>query len=133
MTCHTTAPIVLRLVVFTATTLLLWSSSAGTQAVMADGQSLPAGTYQVQLSGESPAAAVGQTPDAETWVEFVQGNKVVGREIASVISAVQVASRATGAAPRPNRSRVDTLQGGEYVRVWINKGNVNYLINLVKR
>lgn len=102
-------------------------------SVLADGKPLPAGTYEVQLSGQSPAPAVGQTPDAEMWVEFVRDKKVVGREIASVISAAQVASRVTGTAPRPNRSRVDTLKGGEYLRVWINRGDLNYLINLVKR
>ena len=31
------------------------------QAVLADGKPLPAGTYQMQLSGESPTPAVGQS------------------------------------------------------------------------
>jgi len=99
-------------------------------AVMADGKPLPAGTYQVQLTEEVPKPAVGQTADSEKWVEFMQGGKVVGREVASVMSDADIVSHVKGPRPRANSSRVDTLKGGDYLRVWINKGGNNYLINL---
>ena len=99
-------------------------------AVMADGKPLPAGTYQVQLTEEMPKPAAGQTADSEKWVEFMQGGKVVGREVASVISDDVFVSHVKGPRPRANSSRVDTLKGGDYLRVWINKGGYNYLINL---
>jgi len=99
-------------------------------AVVADGKPLPAGTYQVQLTDATPAPAVGQSPDAERWVEFVQGGKVVGRELATVVSATDMATMAKGKRPAPNGSLVEPLEGGEYLRVWINKDKVNYLIHL---
>jgi hypothetical protein len=34
--------------------------------------------------------------------------------------------------PAPGSAKVETLKGGDYVRVWINKGGENYLINLPK-
>ncbi len=100
-------------------------------AVVADGKPLPAGTYQVQLTDAAPPApAVGQAPDAERWVEFVRRGKVVGREVASVVSAADMGAIAKGKRPATNRSLVEMLKGGDYVRVWINKDKVNYLINL---
>src|SRR4029453_299770 len=47
-------------------------------AVMADGQRLGAGTYQVRLTNDSPKPGVGQTPESERYVEFVSGGRVVG-------------------------------------------------------
>ena len=79
------------------------------------------------------APAVGQSKGAERWVEFVQDGKVVGREVASVISAADMGAIAKGARPAANGSLVQTLKGGDYVRVWINRGSVNYLINLPTR
>ena len=52
----------------------------------ADGQPLAAGTYQVRLSADEPKPAVGQSPDSERYVEFLKGGKVVGREVATVVS-----------------------------------------------
>lgn len=100
------------------------------RGVVADGQPLAAGTYQVRLSDEQPKAVVGQAPGAERWVEFVQGGKVVGRELASVISQADMASIAKGKRPGPNSSLIEPLEGNEYLRVWINKDQVNYLIHL---
>ncbi len=100
------------------------------QAVMADGKPLAAGTYEVRLTDAAVTPAVGQSPDAERWVEFVKGGTVMGRELASVIPAESMASIAKGKRPAANSSLVQALKGGEYVRVWINKNKVNYLINL---
>ena len=98
--------------------------------VMADGQALAAGTYQVRLSADVPKPGVGQTAEAERYVEFVRGGKVVGREVATVVSTADIASIVKGPKPANGGSRVDTLKGDDYVRVWINRGGMNYIIHM---
>src|SRR5665213_495438 len=46
-----------------------------TTKVMADGKTLAAGTYQVRLTDDEPKPAVGQSPNAERYVEFTRGGK----------------------------------------------------------
>jgi hypothetical protein len=102
-----------------------------TKKVLADGKPLAAGTYQVRLTSDAPKPAIGESPNAEKYVEFMRNGKVVGREVATVVSAADIGKIAKG--PRPkgsNGSRVDTLKGGDYVRVWIVKGGENYIINM---
>ncbi|HZT75774.1 MAG TPA: hypothetical protein VFA27_03890 [Vicinamibacterales bacterium] len=98
--------------------------------VMANGQPLPAGTYQVRLTNDEPKPEVGQEPGSERWVEFVKGGKVAGREVASVISAQDIGKIAKGKTPKPGTASVELLKGGDFYRVWINKGGTNYLINM---
>jgi hypothetical protein len=98
--------------------------------VMADGKPLAAGTYQVRLTNDAPKPAVGQAPDAEKYVEFVKGGKVVAREVATVISAEEISKIAKGKKPARNGTSTELLKGGDYYRVWINKAGTNYLINL---
>src|SRR5438445_2592011 len=102
-----------------------------TKKVMADGKPLAPGTYQVRLTSDAPKPAVGETPNAEKYVEFLRGGKVVAREVATVVSAADIGKIAKGPRPKGNNSsRVDTLKGGDYVRVWIVKGGENYIINM---
>jgi len=101
-----------------------------TKNVMADGKPLPAGTYQVRLTDDEPKPAVGESPNAEKYVEFVRGGKVVGREVATVVSAADIGSIAKGKKPKANSSVVEMLKGGDYLRVWINRGGNNYIINM---
>ncbi len=99
--------------------------------VMADGKPLAAGTYQIRLTNDAPPKpGVGQAPDAEKYVEFVKGGKVVAREVATVISAEDMAKIAKSRRPAANSAKVETLKGNDYTRIWINKGQNNYLINL---
>jgi hypothetical protein len=98
--------------------------------VLADGKPLPPGTYQVRLTNDEAKPAVGQAPDSEKWVEFVRGGKVAGREVATVISPADIGKIAKGKKPGPNSSVVEMLKGGDYWRVWINKGGMNYIINM---
>lgn len=99
--------------------------------VKADGQPLAAGTYTVRLTDEAPPKpGVGQTAEAERYVEFVRGGKVVAKEVATVISDADVKTVVKGPAPARGGVRVDMLKGNDYVRVWINRGGTNYLINL---
>jgi hypothetical protein len=104
------------------------------RAVLADGKPLPAGRYTVRLTAEAAAAVPGQQTNLNRWVEFVQGNQVRGREIASIVPADEVKDTMPGP-DMPGRvgrsgSRVEMLKGGEFLRVWIARGGTNYLLHL---
>jgi hypothetical protein len=101
------------------------------KGVRADGKPLPAGSYQIRLSSDAPPPVVGQSPDGARYVEFVQGGKVVAREVATVVSAQDIVAVAKEK-PSPNSVKVQTLKGNDYLRVWINRGGSNYMIHLPK-
>jgi len=113
-----------------ATLIIVLGSVHLTRAAIADGKPLPGGTYTIRATDDEPKPAIGQSQNAERWIEFVKGGKVVGREVATVVSADDMKAMAKAARPKANASRVETLKGGDYVRIWINKDNTNYLINL---
>jgi len=99
--------------------------------VMADGQPLAPGTYQVRLTADMPKPAAGQSPDAERYVEFVKGGKVVGREVATLVASAEVGPIAKGdKPPASGASKVELLKGNVYLRVWINRGDTHYFIHL---
>jgi hypothetical protein len=101
------------------------------KAVMADGQRLAPGTYQVRLTSDQPKPGVGQSPEAERYVEFVRGGKVVAREVATVVPEADIKQILDSPRrPAPGSARVETLKGDDYVRVWINRGGNNYIIHL---
>ena len=101
-------------------------------SVKADGKPLPAGTYQVRLTADSASpSAKGQTATLERWAEFVKGGKVVGREIVTIIPQADVGKVQKDTPPGPNSAKVQKLKGGEYTRVWINRGGNYYLVHLV--
>ncbi|HWI16304.1 MAG TPA: hypothetical protein VNT81_01065 [Vicinamibacterales bacterium] len=103
------------------------------RSVKADGKDLKAGTYQVRLTAQDAAPpAVGIK--MERWVEFVQGGKVVGREVVSIVPADEMKDLmpgpdAPGKAPKAG-SRVEMLKGNDYLRVWISRAGVSYLIHM---
>ena len=99
-------------------------------AVMADGQRLAAGTYQVRLSADSPKPGVGQSPESERYVEFLSGGKVVGREVATIVPQAEIAQVADGPRPAAGGARVELLKGDDYVRVWINRSGMHYILHL---
>jgi hypothetical protein len=98
--------------------------------VMADGKPLAPGTYQVRATDDTPKPGTGQDPNGEKYVEFVRGGKVVGREVATVVAPSDIAKIAKKSPPKPGSSRTELLKGGDYYRVWINKGGTHYIINL---
>ena len=101
------------------------------RSVKANGQPLGAGTYSVRLTAEEAQPAAGQSAGAERWIEFVRGGKVVGKEVVSIVTDADIAQVAEGPGkPAKGGVRVDTLKGGDYVRVWINRSGNNYLIHL---
>jgi len=101
------------------------------KGVKADGKALPAGTYQLRLTAEEAKPdAKGSSEVLERWVEFVKGGKVVGREVVSIVPANEAKLVQKDTPPPSGGSKVETLKGGDYVRVWINKGGNYYLVHL---
>jgi hypothetical protein len=100
------------------------------KGVKADGKSLAAGTYQVRLTPQTATPdAKGQAGSLERWVEFVKGGKVAGREIVTIIPQSEIDKVQKDAPPRPNSAKIETLKGGDYMRLWINKGGNHYLVH----
>jgi hypothetical protein len=101
------------------------------RSVKADGKDLKAGTYQVRLTAQDPTPSVaGQT--MERWVEFVQGGKVAGREVVSIVPNNEMKDLMPGpdSGKGPGSgARVEMLKGNDYMRVWIARNGVNYLIH----
>ena len=100
------------------------------RAVSANGQPIEAGTYTLRLTGEFAAPVAGQTLEASPWVEFVQGDQMKGRELAIVVPAADTATVLKGPGPTAGSARVDVLVGNEYLRIWVNHGDKNYLLHL---
>jgi hypothetical protein len=101
------------------------------KGVKADGKPLAAGTYQLKLTAQAASPdAKGQTPSSERWVEFVQRGQVKGREVVTIVPQSEIDKVQKDAPPRANASKVEMLKGGDYVRVWINRGGNHYLLHL---
>ena len=101
------------------------------RSVVADGKVLPTGSYTLRVGTAAVTPVIGQGPDSEKWVEFLQGGEVKGRELSSVIAATDVKAAVNGTPPAVNSSKVELLRGGEYLRVWVNRGGYQYLIHLL--
>ena len=101
------------------------------KSVKADGKPLSAGAYQVRLTAQNASpVAKGESEGLERWVEFLQGGKVKGREVVSIVPQSEIRQVQKDAPPRANGSKVELLKGGDFVRVWINKGGNHYLLHL---
>ena len=101
------------------------------RAVMADGKPLAAGRYQVRLTEQTAAPdAVGISDNLERWAEFVQGGKVTGRELVTIVPQSEIKMVVKDPPPASGSSKVQMLRGNEYLRVWINRQGNHYLIHL---
>jgi hypothetical protein len=101
------------------------------KGVKADGKALAAGTYQVRLTAQTATPpAKGETPTLERWVEFMQKGQVKGREVVTIVPQSEIDKVQKDAPPHAGGAKVETLKGGDYVRVWINKGGNHYLLHL---
>jgi hypothetical protein len=99
--------------------------------VTADGKPLPAGTYTVKVTAqEAKPEAVGTTEPLERWAEFSQGGAVKGREVVTIVPQAEIKMVVKDAPPPPGTSKVQTLKGNDYLRVWVNKGGNHFLIHL---
>jgi hypothetical protein len=100
------------------------------KSVKADGKALPAGTYQVRLTAqEASPDAKGETASLERWVEFVQKGQVKGREVVTIVPQSEIALVEKDSPPHANTAKVELLKGGNYMRLWINKGGNQYLVH----
>ena len=103
------------------------------KGLKADGKDLPAGTYTVRLTAdEAKPDAKGSTEKLERWVEFVKGGQVVGREVVSIVVASEAKLVQKDTPPPSGGAKVETLKGGDYTRVWINRAGTYYLVHLTK-
>ena len=101
-----------------------------TKGVKADGKALSPGVYQVRLTAQTASPdAKGQTKQLERWVEFVQKGQVKSREVVTIVPQSEIDKVQKDAPPPANGSKVETLKGGDYVRLWINKGGNHYLVH----
>jgi hypothetical protein len=98
--------------------------------VKANGEPLAAGTYTLRLLPEDLSKVVGQTPAESRWVEFVKGGKVVGKEVATVLTGSEAKAVAKGGTPASGSSKTELLKGNDYLRIWINQGGTQYLVHL---
>jgi len=102
-----------------------------TKGVKADGKPLAAGTYQLRLTAQAATPdAKGQTPSSERWVEFLQRGQVKGREVVTIVPQSEIDKVQKDTPPHANASKVEMLKGGDYMRVWINRGGNHYLLHL---
>ena len=101
-----------------------------TQSVLANGKPLPAGVYQLRLTNEHPTPLPGQSPDAERWVEFVANGIAVAREVAVVLRDDDLPSIGASSVPTRDGTRVEMLQGGEFLRISVKRGHERYLVYL---
>ncbi len=103
------------------------------KGLKADGKELPAGTYQVRLTAEEAKPdAKGSSEVLERWVEFVQGGQVKGREVVSIVPAPETKLVQKDTPPPSGGSKLETLKGGDYMRLWINRGGSYYLVHFAK-
>src|SRR5262245_37279239 len=103
------------------------------KGVKADGKDLPAGMYTVRSTAdEAKPDARGSTEKLERWVEFVKRGQVVGREVVSIVPASEAKLVQKDTPPASGGVKVETLKGGDYTRVWINKAGNYYLVHLTK-
>jgi hypothetical protein len=99
--------------------------------VTADGKPLAAGTYQVKVTAqEAKPEAVGTTEPLERWAEFSQKGAVKGREVVTIVPQSEIKMVVKDAPPASGTSKVQTLRGNDYIRVWVNRGGTHYLIHL---
>ncbi len=99
------------------------------KAVKADGKPLPAGTYVVRVTTqEATPEAKGQTATLERWAEFLQNGTVKGREVVTIVPQGEIGEVQKDTPPKANSSKFETLKGGDYTRLWINKGGNHYLV-----
>ena len=99
-----------------------------TQPVMAGGQILEPGTYEMRLTGEHVDPLPGQSADAEQMVEFVKDGRVMARDVAEVMPGATTAVGTSGSAS--SQARIERLKADDFIRVSIHRGGERYLVYL---
>jgi hypothetical protein len=101
-----------------------------TQPVMVGGAVLQPGTYQVRDTGEHVMPLPGQSEDAQTRIEFIQNGTVVGRDIAEVMTPEAGSSAVGTSGGGSTPIKVETLKGGDFVRLSTTRNGERLLIHL---
>ena len=99
------------------------------QPVLAGGQPLASGTYELIVTDENPPVQSGQPNESQRWVEFVRNGMVVAREIAEVFPHAETPVGTSSASGAP-RAVVQKLKADDFVRVSVNAANARYLVYL---
>ena len=96
-----------------------------TQSVLADGQPLMPGTYEVVVLDQSGDGA-------QRRVDILQNGTVVAHETAEMFTTAErpVGTSGSLSGHTGSRAAVQTLKGGEFVRVAFNGAGARYLIHL---
>jgi hypothetical protein len=109
------------------------SSSGGSDAtvqishpVSVNGTSLAPGTYQLRFTNEFLAPNLGQSAQAERWVEFVKDGAVVAKASATAWTG---GPGTVGTSSRGG-ARTQMLRGGEAMRITAVHDGTRYLIHL---
>lgn len=97
------------------------------QDVLANGEPLAPGKYEVRLTDEWADRLDEGDAQGRQWVELYTSGHLAGREAALVIPATEIDAISEWH-PAPGATRVDALKSGDFVRVWVNRGGTNYLI-----
>ena len=98
-----------------------------TQPVLAGGTTLQPGTYEVRDTGDHVTPLPGQSPDAQTVIEFVKDGMVVAKDVAEVMPG---RAGAVGTSGSSGRVRAQMLKGGDFLRVSTDHNGERYLIHL---
>ena len=99
-----------------------------TQPVMAGGKMLQPGTFEIRDTGEHPTPLPGQSPEAQTFIEFIANGTVMARDIAELMPGQATPVGTSGGASA--RPRVELLKGGDFMRVSTTHGGERFLIHL---
>jgi hypothetical protein len=100
-----------------------------TQPVLAGGQPVAPGRYELIVTDESPERQSGQANESQRWVEFVRNGMVVARELAEVFPHAETPVGTSSASGAP-RAVVQKLKADDFVRVSVNASNARYLVYL---
>ena len=98
-------------------------------AVMADGQHRGRGFASCTPDRRHAKAS---RPDAGIGAIHRVRERRKGRraQVATVVPQAEIAQVADGPRPAAGGSRVDMLKGNDYVRVWVNRSGMNYILHL---
>jgi len=100
-----------------------------TQPVLAGGQPLAPGSYELVVTDEHPATPTGIPSEAQQSVEFVRDGMVVARDIAEVFPRAERAVGTSSASGSP-RAVVEKLKADNFLRIAVNGANARYLVYL---
>ena len=99
-----------------------------TQPVLAGGQPLAPGTYELVVTEHATAAPSGEVNRTQRWVDFVQDGRIVAREIAEVVPEEPRPVGTSGGSD--GRAVVQNLKSGDFVRIAVTGETARYLVHL---